>query len=467
MPRNAKTIAIPPTWLVVGGCLTILCALFFAHLAQLFRIAVPSCAVLIGASLYRRSATAYSTFTLSTWFLSALVRRLVDWHFGYADQNLILLTPILVTSISGVVLLDGARSIRQITPFLLCIAGVSYGFVIGIMRHPSGDVLYGFLNWLAPVLFGLFVYLHWPLYIEQRRAVERALLLGVLAMGAYGIYQYCLPPSWDVYWWQSLPTGTPESFGRPVKYGLRVWSTLNAPAPFASVMCVGLLFTFVSSSRMKWICFLAGLGAFLLSLSRTEWAAFALGLAFILYRGSRGMLIKTFVAFAVIGTVSVPFLSSGPAQQVISARMKSFQHLGQDDSFQTRSAMYERLLGDIAREPFGRGVSNSTTYDGYALDSGALRSLLNLGVLGAGFYFLGLLQLALRILPRQVPSDPFLTACGAVLISALAKLLFVSPFENGPGVMVWLCLGLGLAARQSYLVSTTTYIRERKYSYAY
>ncbi len=466
MQRRIHLVTVPPTWLIVGACSMLLCALFFAHLAQLFRMAVPCCALCIGLLLYRRNTTAYCSFTLWTWFLTAGVRRVVDWHFGYADQNLILLTPILVTSVSAFALLNGARPLPQITPFLLCIAGVSYGLVIGMLRHPSADVIYGFFNWVAPVLFGLFVYLNWEHFLAQRRAAELTLLLGVVVMGAYGIYQYCVPPSWDVYWWQSLPTGTPESFGTPVKYGLRVWSTLNAPAPFAGVMCVGLLLTFVSASRMKWVCFLSGLGAFLLSLSRTEWAAFALGLAFILYRGSRATLIKTLVAFAVIGVLSVPFLSTGPAQKLISARIKSFQHLGQDDSFQTRSAMYERLVGDITQEPFGRGTSNLSTYDGYAIDSGVLRSFLNLGVLGAGFYFCGLLQIVTRLLPKHVTSDPFPAACGAVLISALAKMMFVSPFENGPGVMVWLCIGLGLAAEQYYSPSMPTYIPEEEYSYA-
>jgi hypothetical protein len=466
MHSRANRIPIPPTWFLVGACSMLLCTLFIAHFAQPFRIAVPGCSLVIAFALYRKNTPAYCSFTLCTCFFTAVVRRLVDWHFGYADQNLILLTPILVTSISGFGLLNGGRSLRQITPFLLCIAGVTYGFVIGLMRHPSADVVYGFFNWVAPVLFGLFVYLSWPQFLEQRRAIEHAFLVGITLMGVYGIYQYCAPLPWDIYWWQSLPTGTPESFGRPVKFGLRVWSTLNAPAPFAGVMCVGLLLTFVSASRVKWVCFLVALGAFLLSLSRTEWAAFALGLAFILYRGSRATLIKTLAGFVLIGVVSVPFLSSGPAEKVLSARINSFKHLGQDDSFQTRSAMYERLLGDIAQEPFGRGVSNVSTYDGYAIDSGVLRSLLNLGVLGAAFYFFGLLQIVLRLLPKHIIVDPFPAACGAVLISALAKMMFVSPFENGPGVMVWLCIGLGLAAKQYHSICVPACIPEEEYSYA-
>jgi O-Antigen ligase len=467
MVRKPHVAPLAPTWFIVWASLTLLCALYFGHQAQLFRIAVPCCAVLISAPLYRKSPALYLQFTLWAWFLSALIRRLVDWHFGYADQNLVLLTPILVTSVSGLMISKCVRSPREATPFLLCISGVVYGMVIGIIRHASADVLYGFFNWLAPILLGLYIYLHWPQYSEQRRAVERTVLLGVLVMGVYGIYQYCYPPPWDIYWWQCLPSGTPESFGQPVKYGIRVWSTLHAPAPFAGVMCVALLLTLASPAKVKWVCFVAGLGSLLLSLSRTEWVAFALGLGFILYRASRATKIKTLLAFAVLGVVGIPFLSSGPAEQVISARLQSFQHLAQDDSFQTRSAMYDRLLADIAWEPFGRGVSNSTTYDGYALDSGPLRFLLNLGVLGTLLYFIGLLQILVRLIPRSYPYDlPFVAAYGAVFISALAKLISVSPFENGPGVMVWLCIGLGLAAKKYYAIPTPLYVQEDTYAYA-
>jgi hypothetical protein len=466
MRHSPPLKSTPPPGLVACGCSLLLCALFFAHQAQLFRIAVPTSALLIALSLYARRPVGYLRFTLWIWFLTPLLRRLIDWRFGYMDRNLVLLTPILVTSISGLALTKCGRSLREVTPFLLCITGVLYGAVIGIMRHASADVFYGLFNWLAPVLLGLHVYLQWPLYKSQKRVVAQTFLLGVLVMGAYGVYQYCSPPPWDVYWWQSLPTGTPESFGRAIKFQVRVWSTLNAPAPFAAVMCVGLLVNLVSTSPWKPICNLAGLSALVLSMSRTEWLACALGLLFILYRGNRAFVLKTIGGLALIAVACIPLLSVGPTQKMIAQRIQSFQHLGKDDSFQTRSEMYDRLSGDIMREPFGRGVSSATTYDGYALDSGPLRLLLNFGILGTGFYLLGLLQLLFTLVPWHCMDDPIPAACAAVLISSLAKLISASPFENGPGAMVWLCIGMGLAARRYYTVRVPALVRKEGYSYA-
>ena len=113
-----------------------------------------------------------------------------DFCCADMDQNLVLLTPILVTAISAQSLFQCARSLREVTPFLLCVTGVLYGAVIGLLRHASADVFYGLFNWLAPVVLGLSVYLQWPLYRAQRVMVANTFLLGVLVMGVYGIYQY-------------------------------------------------------------------------------------------------------------------------------------------------------------------------------------------------------------------------------------------------------------------------------------
>jgi hypothetical protein len=457
---------VPPPWFALGASAILLVALFAAHRAELFRECFPVCGVLIALALYVKRPDLYLQFTLWLWFLTPLVRRVVDLRFGYADQNLVLLCPILVTAVAGLSLLERAEPVRALTPFFLCITGVVYGFVIGMMRHASGDVVYGLFNWLAPILLGLHVYLQWPLYERHKRAIERTFLLGIAVMGLYGIYQYCAPPPWDVYWWESLPPYLAASFGRPVKFEVRVWSTLNAPAPFAGVMAVGLLMNFASRSKWRWICNLAGLGAFMLSLSRTEWLACLVGLIFILYRGSRAFLVKTLAGAVVLVAVGVALLSAGPGQRMIVQRLGSFQHLSQDESVQTRSAMYERLMGDMMRDPFGQGVSNAAVYDGYALDSGPLRFLLKLGMLGTLFYFAGICQILVRLLPRQFGEDPLQAACGAVLLAALAKFISVSGFENAGGAVLWLCIGLGLAARRYYAAEIETVAQEERYAYA-
>jgi hypothetical protein len=441
---------LPPLWIAIGASAMMLAAMFFAHQAALFRVSIVFCAVWVGLTLYVRNPKVYLQFALWVCFLTPLARRMVDLKFGYQDQNLVLLCPLLVTAIAALALLECSHEMREVTPFLLCISGVLYGLVIGLIRHASADVIYGFFSWLAPVVFGLSVYLQWPDCQTYHRAIERTFLLGVLVMGAYGIFQYCAPPRWDVYWWQSLPFSTADSFGRPFSFKVRVWSTLNAPAPFAAVMGAGLLLNMASRSRWAVICNLAGLGSLLLSLSRTEWVACAFGFLFILSRASGQFLKKTILAVGVLAIVSVPLLSVKPVQETITQRLGSFQHLSQDESIQGRSAMYDRLAGDILRDPFGQGLSNSAVYDGYALDSGLLRILLRLGMIGTLFYLAGIGQIASRLLARNRTPDNIQVVCGAILLAALLKFVSVSVFENGGGAVLWLCMGLGLASRRFY-----------------
>jgi hypothetical protein len=457
---------LPPLWMAIGTSTIMLAATFFAHQAELFRVSIVICAFWVGLTLYVRNPKAYLQFALWICFLTPLIRRMVDFKFGYQDQNPVLLCPLLVFALAGLGLRDSTRSLREVTPFLLCISGVLYGLVIGLTRHPSASVIYGFASWLAPVVFGLNVYLQWPNYRAYQRVIERTFLLGILVMGAYGILQYCAPPPWDVYWWQSLPYAIADSFGRPFSFKVRVWSTLNAPAPFAAIMGAGLLLNMASRSRWVLICNLVGLGSLLLSLSRTEWVACAFGFVLIVSRANQNSLKRMLLAVTVFAAVSIPLFSVGQVREIVMQRLGSFQHLSQDESIQTRSAMYERLIGDILRDPYGQGVSNSAVYDGYALDSGTLRLLLNLGMIGSLFYLAGIFQIASRLLGRNVTRNNVQVVSGAIMLASLLKFVSVSVFENSAGAILWLCMGLGLAARRFYGERVEETGMQETYAYA-
>jgi hypothetical protein len=113
-----------------------------------------------------------------------------------------------------------------------------------------------------------------------------------------------------------------------------------------------------------------------------------------------------------------------------------------------RFAMYQHLTGDLLQNPFGHGVSNTDVYQGYSLDSGPLRLLYNFGLLGTLFYLAGIAAALGLLMTAKTPGEMFPAACTAVLISSVLKLLSVSAFMNVAGVMVWLCVGMGLVARQ-------------------
>jgi hypothetical protein len=435
-------------WLTVGASVLLLCLLSVAKRPELLRVAVCLCAVLVGLVIYRANAVIYAQYTLWLWLFTPLLRRLIDFHFGFADQNLVLIAPILVTSLSFMSLghLAGA-SIRK-APFLLCMAAVFYGFTIGMLINPSAEVVYGLFNWIGPIFFGLFLYINWASYPQMKKAIQTVVLWGTFLIGAYGIYQYCIPPRWDVYWWQSLPYGLVAAFGRPFPYQVRVWSTLNAPAPFASVMAVFLLLNFGSRSKLTLAFSFVGFAALALSLVRAEWLGCIVGVAYLGLRSKPIYLIRGIVLIFLVALLSAPLLTIGSANQVIQERLNSFSHLSQDDSVQTRLAMYEHLTGDLLQTPFGHGVSNAAVYKGYSLDSGPLTLLYNFGLLGTLFYLSGIGAALILLIRSKSSGDIFQVACAAVLISSIARLIAMSPYMNVAGVMVWLCVGMGLAAQR-------------------
>ncbi len=252
MPKEEQRSVFAAWIIAVVSCLA-LAGLFVAGKGTLLRMGIPVAATLVGLSLYFRRPLAFIQFTLWAWLLTPFIRRVVDWRVGFADHNLVLLTPFLVTLICILDLRDHelVRNAR-IAPFVLCAAGVLYGFLVGMAIHPSGEVIYGLVNWLSPMLFGLHLYLNWKDNEIHTAVIQRTAIIGLLLIGIYGIYQFYNPPAWDQIWLENLPGGVESStFGRPEAQQIRVWSTLNAPGPFAN-MAVALLFLVVPfRSRLK------------------------------------------------------------------------------------------------------------------------------------------------------------------------------------------------------------------------
>lgn len=75
-------------------------------------------------------------------------------------------------------------------PFALCIMGVIYGFLVGLINHPPQTVVVSLLGWLAPIAFGYHLYTNWRIYPDLRQILQRVFLWGVLVMGAYGVVQF-------------------------------------------------------------------------------------------------------------------------------------------------------------------------------------------------------------------------------------------------------------------------------------
>ena len=420
----------------------------------MIRLLFPIAATAVALFLYLRRPLGYVGFTLWVWFLTPLARRLVDQQLGWVEPNLLLLAPFFVASVSGLSLILPRKTAPMSTPapFVLCGLAVLYGFVVGMALDPSAERVYALFNWMAPMLFAMHLCLNWREYPALRRTIELNFAAGVAVMGAYGMYQFFFAPPWDTYWLRNISINSIDpSFGQPTPMGIRVWSTLNAPGPFANVMMAGLLLLFVTSTVWKPPASIAGYVSFLLSSVRTAWLSWAIGLVMLLRRERPATIVKIVASLLLLAACLVPVIENPNIAPVLGDRLKTFQNLHNDESFRERQEMYTVVLGVVRSEPWGHGLKNQEIVHHLVVDSGLLILVLELGWLGALLYAAGILSfLFTRVECGPLGTsdeDRFPRAMQAICIAYLAQLVGGQVFVGVTGAIFWMCLGMSCAAR--------------------
>jgi hypothetical protein len=461
-PRPASASLV---WVTAAGSLLLVLGLIISGRGGLARLAIPAGSVLVGLTLYLRRPIGYIHFALWTWFVTPLVRRLVDWRAGFEDHNLVLLAPILVSAIAGLTLLRDRRlaAAVRLTPFFLCIAGILYGFSVGLIRwrlHASeatspGEIVYGLFNWLSPLLFGLHLYIRWPMYEEHKCAVQKSFLWAVLLLGAYGVYQFVAPPVWDRSWLEHMLSDVgAEAFGRPEPFQVRIWSTLNSPGTLANVLLAGLLLLFFVRSRIKPLAAAAGYSAFLLTLVRTSWLGWLVGLA-VLAQSTKGRQIpRLLLSLVLLPFLVSPLMLNPQIASVVTDRLQSFQSARQDDSFQDRAEEHRALLTSLAADPFGEGLNNAESFHGYTMDSGIIQLFYGCGWIGSVLFLLGVALCARGMRSGRKSTDPIAAAYRAVLAAMILEQLSGNTLIGPSGAVLWVCIGLGLSSYQTERVSS-------------
>jgi hypothetical protein len=433
--------------IIVAVCsLFLMAALWFAGKPQLLRVALPAAATFLGWLLYRSQPVTYVSYALWIWFLTPLVRRIVDWHFGFFEPNFVLLAPLLVSGVSVFSLLPSNRLVRCRAPvtFVLCGLGVLYGFVIGMLLRPSAEDLFGLLNWLCPMLLGLFVYFQWPLYRQHQAAILRTFLWAVLILGLYGVYQFLIAPAWDRYWLEGVAYSS-NSFGRPEPLEIRVWSTMNSPGPFANAMMAGLLLLLVIRSPLKLPSAVAGYVSLLLSVVRTAWLSWILGFLLILKNAKPRLIARLILSMLLLVACLLPLANDARLAPVIEDRFKTFSDLGHDESAGARWDLYRVMVEDAFHNPFGYGLKTMDNTHG-KIDSGILALVFSLGWIGSVVFSVGILSLFLASQGQTAKTDEFSTAAKAIFIAILAQIVSGPVFVNFTGALFWIFAGMYLAA---------------------
>jgi len=437
-------------WAVILGFVLFVTLVIVGGAGKILNVVFPAGALAIGAFLYFRAPLLYVGFNWWLWFLTPLIRRFADYRGGgFTDPSPILLAPYLVGLVSLITLLKHLpKTYRQEgLPFIMAFTGVLYGFLVGLIYRKPNIVGIALIDWLIPVLMGFHLFANWRDYPKYRQNLERVFVWGVLVMGAYGVFQFLVAPEWDKFW---LTNAAIKSAGLPEPLGIRVWSTLNSPEPFAAVMAAGLLVLFGSQSIMRLPASIVGYLAFLLSLVRAGWVGWLVGLVSLASSGRPKLQFRLILTVLVMAVGVVPLTTIEPFSDVINERVASLSDVENDGSANIRKATFARLIDDALASYLGEGIGGMTH------DSAILMSLFNLGWFGIFFYYGGMLLLLFKLFYQtEGRLDPFVGVARAVVLSALIRFAVNVPMLESSGAVLWVFLGLGVAALKHHQARST------------
>ncbi len=440
-------------WLGAGGALA----------SYLFVAA----AVLVGLVLHERAPVAYITFSLSLWWYTPFVRRVLNLRHGWNPTDATLLAPQVVAVIALLTVARYARDLRGrlYAPFVLVLIALAYAYAIGLVGGGLIPASYALLTWIAPLVFGVHLGLRWRRYPEIAAALRTVFAMFLPFMAAYGIYQFVVLPGWDRAW---LVNAQMRSLGVPFPFLIRVFGTLNTPGPYAAFLMVGAILGIQGKGVFRYPVIALSLIAILLTRTRAAWIAFILGLLLQTLSQPVLRLPKRTVTILVVALLALPIVNSTQFKQSILPRIASLNNISGDASFVRRLDFGESAASTIVNDAEGTGLGNTggaiklrSTGGVRSLDNGFLEVFFIFGWVGGALFFLGLGGLLIQSLrfaeARRDPDAGSFRACAVALVSILPV---GEVFTGSSGTLLWSMIGLGLAAH-AYHQTTGLAVRSR------
>jgi hypothetical protein len=421
----------------------------------LLRPLFPVAACFVGYRIYKRNESYYLSFVLWIYMLTPLLRRVVDWRTSYQQQSMILLAPLLITLLLAIHLRRRLMIVAPVirTGVLLTLSGIAFGAGVGMIKHPSVNVVLATVMWAAPIVLCVFA-----ASIRERemlgRVLTRTLLWGVLFMSVYGMYQFLVAPPWDTYWLRQVTADAlSPSYGMPKPMAIRVWSTMNSPGPFALFLSAALVWLCTVDGLLAVLASVAGYIALCLTLVRTAWIQTILGLLiFIFGCRTRPSLRSTISAFLTVGLVAYVLLHATQFAGVYD-RLQTFSSLGSDESVNARGEMYRYMSGLILSTPIGVGMESPSEAHGFPIDSSLVVLFYFLGWPGGCFYLAGFAYLLAQIAFRLRCHSKEEAAAIAVVLACATQAFSGDVIYRQGGIVLWLFVGVWASISFRYAMS--------------
>jgi hypothetical protein len=441
----------PVAWSAIIALVLVTGLCIGAGAGSVLRMVFPAMSLAVGLLLFQWYPKMYISYSWWLWFLTPLVRRLVDLQASYQEPSLILITPFLVSFLA---LLTLYKKLPQAyrhggQPFILATVAIVYALIVGYISGQGQSMLIPLLKWSSPILLGFFLFSKWREYPEYSQIIRQTFLWMVVIAGSYGLYQYIVAPEWDTFW--LTESGMTSSGGKAEPYGMRVFSTMNSTGPFANVMLAGLMLLFSSTGPLKLVASSVGYLSFFVTLVRSAWAAWALGLVILMSSLKPKLQMRLLLTICGMVICVLPLTLMEPFSNVIGDRLLSFTNLEEDTSYNGRSGIYSDILPTATKMLVGLGLAGA----GKTYDSALVDSLLAFGWIGSIPYFSALCLIAFSLFRSQAArQDTFFSATKAIYLSSFFMLLFGSSMLELSGTILWGFGGIGLAANRYHQASS-------------
>jgi hypothetical protein len=427
-------------------------ALAFSPLSRFLIYLLPLGSFVLAHFLLHRDEGNYVGFVCWLYILTPFIRRVVDYHTG-SPETTIMLAPFLATVACVFKVLARWSEIfsSRSAPVLYVLGAIAYASMTSMVHMQITQLAEGMIFWLAPIIFGFYLYLERGRQAALYTGFERAMVGGTLVAGLYGILQFIVLPPWDREW---MDLNHLVSLGPAEPLTMRVFSTMNAPQVLGAFLVVGILVTFRLPGRVKFFAIPSAVAALGFSMSRSAWLALAAGVLYFCFRLTSRERVRLIVLAACCAMVLAVAAQTPDVHDALDSRFRSLTDVKYDESASDRAETYGSLIQGISKSPFGLGIGVESEETGASVsdaehDSTIVNMLLSLGILGSFVFTFGVGTLFFRILTTADNGSAGLISLQASLI-ALATEAALNNVLTGPiAFLTWSAIGLGYAGLES------------------
>jgi len=405
---------------------------------------------LVGLHAWSRGPAEHIQAVLALFMSAPFLRRIVDLGAGFDLSGLMLLGPLLLLLAPLPSLyhqFTGQKASVPLTGPMLTVSGcIAYSTALTLAQGDWMGAASNLIKWIAPIIYAAAILQHAERAGAILRAATRAFALLLPVTGLYGIYQYVDPLAWDRYWLSLAPI---TSAGLPEAYMVRVFSTMNGPASFATFTATGLVLVyFLQPGWLSRVVVLPAVLALLLSLYRTAWLSLAVSVAFCALFASLRMRALGGIAASAAAILAAVLVT--PFGEVISDRLATLGEGTADGSGQERLQQYI----DLWRQPdgglIGSGfvVVDTRTAGAIPIDGMVIACWTSMGIIVGLVCLAALVAAVVRAMaPALRSGGPEAVVLAALAAGSLAQMPLASITSGELGFLFWGFTTLALSLR--------------------